>query len=513
MAKLTRPKIILLGILLALAGGAGYFFLINPKQTQFHPAVTLHGKSIGGEEDATVEMVLAEFEKGLETEEFALTRGEEEWKIPLETLGVGFAEDETRAKIEYQSTLGVWDQRRNDPVPPSFHLNVSACEKALNGIKIPYTGPQDAAVYYDGEVKIKAGKDEEEFRPAVTCNAILATLKEGQFSSEVKMFTTAPKIQTAHLEAILPQVQGIVSQPVALTNGSHRWEISPAKLFSFLTFTRNPKKDAVEVGWSAAALDRFLSAVAADTDSNNPAPHLGRCETLIWTGGYRLEKTAVKNFLKNLKDGSPRTLTLKVDYFASSVKKIKPVSSSGQNGSIYLTYDDGMTYSGKIMNLAACYGVKVTFFVIGSRAGVDAAAMRRAIANGHAVQSHGYIHDAYSYATGHSYSWQYNDIQRSVSVIQSITGVRPTYFRPPGGNHNANTYKAAAANGVKVILWGVTSIDTVYTSPTALCRNVLRGAAPNRSVLAHSNKSATVAALPCVVEGLARAGYSMKALW
>jgi peptidoglycan-N-acetylmuramic acid deacetylase len=164
------------------------------------------------------------------------------------------------------------------------------------------------------------------------------------------------------------------------------------------------------------------------------------------------------------------------------------------------------------MNLAGCYKIKVAFFVIGQRASADAGAMRLAIANGHGVQSHGYEHAAYDYASGHSYSWQYNDIRKSVNAITVITGIRPTYFRPPGGNHNENTRKAAAANGVRMILWNTTSIDTVTYAPSQICRNVIYHLTSSGTVLMHSTKSSTVAALPCIIKGIANAGYSMAAL-
>jgi len=113
-----------------------------------------------------------------------------------------------------------------------------------------------------------------------------------------------------------------------------------------------------------------------------------------------------------------------------------------------------------------------------------------------------------------SYDWQYNDINQSISAITGVTGVRPTYFRPPGGNRSASTYAAASANGVNLILWGDASADATVggLSSSTTCANVLAGAYPGASVLMHSTKSSTAEALPCIAEGLAAKGYNMQAL-
>jgi len=526
VVKITRPKILLIAIVLITLSTVGYFAVTSRKEIAWvaeavlgsakpYFTATVDGTSISNAETASIDETLTSVGEELKTQTFTLTRGDGKWEIFLQDLGINFDKAETLEKINQQSTLGFWDRlslalsqgSNNLPIPLGFDLDVSKCSKALSNIKIPYTGPKNASVYYDGGVKIKKGTDGEEFRPEVTCNAILATVEGGQYSSEVKMFTTGPEIKTSYFEAILPQINGIVSKPVTLTYGSNHWEVSPEKLFSFLTFKLNKDKSALTIGWSDSKLNSYISGIAATTNSDNPMPKLGNCETLLWIGGHRLDEVGTKNTLESLKSGSSRSYTLKVDYFSSSVKKITKVHPG--NKTIYLTYDDGMTYSDQIMHIASCYGIKVTFFAIGQRASLDAGPMRRAIAMGDAVQSHGYVHDPYSYGTGHSYSWQYDDIRHSIQVIQAITGVRPTWFRPPGGNRNNDTYKAAAANNIKVILWGVTSIDTKYTSPAKLCQNILGGALPGRTVLSHSTKSATVAALPCVIEGLARAGYTM----
>ena len=72
-------------------------------------------------------------------------------------------------------------------------------------------------------------------------------------------------------------------------------------------------------------MDKLISSFAKYTNSDNPAPKLGRCETLVWAGGYRLDKDGAKAIFENLEVNSPRSYSLKVDHFGSTIQKITPV--------------------------------------------------------------------------------------------------------------------------------------------------------------------------------------------
>jgi len=280
------------------------------------------------------------------------------------------------------------------------------------------------------------------------------------------------------------------------------------QLFDLLEISK--KDSGVQVSWSSTKLDELVNNIATEVNTYDSSPALGACQTLVSNGGHWLDKEAVKKMFTSLGADSARSYTLPIAYSAPVIHTISPVSS-GNSGTIYLTFDDGLTYGNQIMNYAACYGVKVTFFELGVLANRDATALHRAIAEGHAVQSHGYEHALYDYGQ-RSYDWEYNDIKQSVDTITNITGVRPTYFRPPGGNRSATTYDAASANGINLILWGVSSGDGANIGTSATCSNVLARAFSGATVLLHSSKGDSAAAVPCIIEGLAAQGYSMQAL-
>ena len=125
---------------------------------------------------------------------------------------------------------------------------------------------------------------------------------------------------------------------------------------------------------------------------------------------------------------------------------------------IALTFDDGPkpyvlmgTRSGKgtgsqsLLGLLDQQGIKATFFVMGWRLSknadekcrkVDGGVCREAAEEehrrGHEIENHTYGHgDFRLMVKRYGEEWVLNDIERASTIIQSITGDKPTYLRPP----------------------------------------------------------------------------------
>jgi peptidoglycan/xylan/chitin deacetylase (PgdA/CDA1 family) len=368
----------------------------------------------------------------------------------------------------------------------------------------------NAALYYDTTIKVKPDITGERLNPARTCQLMQQAIKQNKYAAVAAIDVVNADITSSDITAQLPAINGLAGRLITFKSASYTRTVSSEELLSFLTVSKEPGK-TLTVGWDEAKLDALAADIAGHVDTFT-TPALGNCEVLVSSGGTRLDRKAVKDAITSLGADKPTTYALKTYAVAAKTRSRSAVAITGTKGVVYLTYDDGMTFGSTIMNYAACYGVKVTFFEIGARVGTDAALLQRAIAEGHAVQSHGYTHAVKDYGSGHDYTWQFNDIKQSIDAITDVTGVRPTYFRPPGGNRTADTYAAAANNGLKLILWSVTSADTSGNTSSDVCRNVLNGAKAGYNVLMHSSKQKTANAMPCIVEGLAARGYSMQAL-
>lgn len=485
-------------------------------QAKTYSGVTVLGKNVGGLDKNGLVQQLDKLKSEFESKKVTMVNGKNKWVFDSKKLGVTFDVKSTNQSVLHLNSLSLLDKYRlvtgssSPVVTPTILVNNKDCVKELSVIPPTQIAPIDASIYFEKGFKIKSDHSGTKFNADLTCKEMPKRLATGASIFNVSLDIFPANITKADLKPKLTVVQSMVGEPLTLNSGNYQQTFTTEQLSALISISKSGSE--VKVYWSSDKLDEIVNGIAEKVNTYTAVPALGACQYVSSSGGNWLDKAATKKIFTDLGAGKPRSYNLLMGNHAQVIGTRSPVAQ-GNSGTIYLTYDDGLTYGDRIMNIASCYGIKVTFFELGTRVGTDAAPLRRAIAEGHAVQSHGYEHAAYDYGD-HSYDWQYNDISQSISAIMGVTGVRPTYFRPPGGNRSTSTYTAASANGVNLILWGDASRDSAPSGVTSsvTCANVLAGAYPGASVLMHSTKSSTAEALPCIVEGLAARGYNMQAL-
>ena len=485
-------------------------------QAKTYPKASVLSVSVGNLDSKQLDIEISKLKSDFENKDITLTNLKDSWVFKPSKLGLSFDLQATINSVMQLNQLGFIDKLKllkgdiSSTIKPVLLVNNQECINALSVIPVVQTASEDALVYFDKDLKIKSDTSGYKFNAGLTCQELPKQLANNLFTHDVYSDVSVANITKADIELKFPQIQAMISEPLILKSGSYQQTFTTEQLLATLSITKLDSD--LKIDWSTDKLDEVINNMAGKINTYIGASSLGGCQYLASNGGSWLDKDATKKIFVDLGTGKPRSYDLSVAYHEPVVKTRTPLAP-GKKGTIYLTYDDGMTYSNQIMNYAACYGIKVTFFEIGMKAEADAVALRRAIAEGHAVQSHGYEHALYDYGS-RSYDWQYEDMSKSINIIKSITGIRSTYFRPPGGNRSATTYDAASANGLSLILWGDASRDSAPTGVTSAltCSNVLAGAYPGASVLMHSTNKSTAEALPCIAEGLAARGYSMSAL-
>jgi peptidoglycan/xylan/chitin deacetylase (PgdA/CDA1 family) len=145
---------------------------------------------------------------------------------------------------------------------------------------------------------------------------------------------------------------------------------------------------------------------------------------------------------------------------------------------IALTFDDGPkpyvlmgTRTGKgvsspsLLSLLDKQNVKATFFVMGWRlsknadakcrqddGGVCREAAEEEHRRGHEIENHTFGHgDFRLMVKRYGEEWVLNDIERASTIIQSITGVKPSYLRPPDWTIWPELQKKIEARGYHVM--------------------------------------------------------------
>ncbi|WP_426563617.1 polysaccharide deacetylase family protein [Angustibacter sp. McL0619] len=168
---------------------------------------------------------------------------------------------------------------------------------------------------------------------------------------------------------------------------------------------------------------------------------------------------------------------------------------------VYLTFDDGPDpeWTPQILALLARYDVRATFFEIGQevrRHPHTAAAVRAA---GQAVGSHTMHHRKLTKLSGATLAGELDAGLPGVSCL-----------RPPFGVVDAHVRAAAAARGLRIVLWNVDTDDWARPGAKSIEKELLKHAKPGRTVLMHDgggDRSQTLAALKVVLPQLVARGY------
>lgn len=104
------------------------------------------------------------------------------------------------------------------------------------------------------------------------------------------------------------------------------------------------------------------------------------------------------------------------------------------------------------------YGVKATFFLLGSWADAYIEEVTKIHDAGHEIGNHSYSHNDMPSMT---YENILLDIQKCNETVRNITGNSPTLFRAPSGSYDNKTISAAESLGMYTIQWDVEPPATV----------------------------------------------------
>ena len=171
---------------------------------------------------------------------------------------------------------------------------------------------------------------------------------------------------------------------------------------------------------------------------------------------------------------------------------------------IALTFDDGpsVPYTGQILDLLGERSVKATFFVCGQNVELYPELARRIVTEGHSIGNHTYSHP-FLYLLGPRATSE--EIDRTQSIIEEVTGVRPKFFRPPYGIRWFGLSRILGERGLTLVQWSVTGYDWKNRREEIVAA-ALKGLQPGAIMLFHDIHAETVAALPVILEGVKAAG-------
>lgn len=201
------------------------------------------------------------------------------------------------------------------------------------------------------------------------------------------------------------------------------------------------------------------------------------------------------------------------------------IVGSDTNKFAYLTFDDGPSANTvKILDFLKANNIKATFFVLGKNNQDEI--YKRIVNEGHTLAIH---------SNTHAYDTIYQsvdnfmaDITSLSNMLEKVTGVKPSIMRFPGGSNNTISHKYGGGNIMNQIIpavtdagftyfdWNVDSLDASANKQdkNVIVQSVLNGAQGKNEavILMHDApaKTTTVDALPEIVEGLRKQGFSFR---
>ncbi len=201
-----------------------------------------------------------------------------------------------------------------------------------------------------------------------------------------------------------------------------------------------------------------------DSHGNNPADPTASGAVLIntpapVTGGNETGAPATP---------TAQTISPQPSVSVSAVPGGKTSSNPNYAGKklLAITFDDGPhgTYTPKILDMLKEKGVNVTFFVLGEnlQSAGQKAILKRESDEGHEIASHSYNHPDFKGLTADQIAEQ---LQKTDSVINEVTGKSPILFRPPYGSYN----QAISQQSQKaIVLWSIDSRDWDHISAKSI---------------------------------------------
>ncbi len=176
---------------------------------------------------------------------------------------------------------------------------------------------------------------------------------------------------------------------------------------------------------------------------------------------------------------------------------------------IALTFDDGphKCYTPEILDILDEYGVKATFFVIGSNCEDNLAIVQREIDSGHEIGNHTYSHP---HLTKIKAERLFSELIKTENILFELGEYRPKLFRPPEGIYSLTVSKTLERLDYIPILWTVDTTDWKLPSAEKIADTVLKNISSGEIILCHdfvSGKSNTPDALRIFIPKLLEQGY------
>lgn len=187
---------------------------------------------------------------------------------------------------------------------------------------------------------------------------------------------------------------------------------------------------------------------------------------------------------------------------------------------VALTFDDGPkpVITEAILKILRAYQMKATFFVVGKQAVQYPELILQIDKEGHELANHSYTHPCLTNLSTENITLE---IKKTNDILEKLTKKCPMFFRPPGGNINANILNIVQNLGMKTAFWSLNAQDYFHPNvirqlspeiPNSKLGETLEDSIafflkPGSIVLLHNGDAGTVAVLPNLLKRIQEMGF------
>lgn len=188
------------------------------------------------------------------------------------------------------------------------------------------------------------------------------------------------------------------------------------------------------------------------------------------------------------------------------------LSNTQQEKILYLTFDDGPVPDviERLLDLLDKYQIKVTFFIIGSRAERTPDLLHEIHKRAHTIANHSYSHPAFHKI---SHAEKIIEIDKTNLIIKQVTGKPCRLFRAPQGRWDKRLIFALLLKKITAVHWSRDSMDFLKEPAHKIVERLLKQPVKSGDIiLFHDDNVRCIDALDLLIPQWLEQGYRFSAL-
>lgn len=191
--------------------------------------------------------------------------------------------------------------------------------------------------------------------------------------------------------------------------------------------------------------------------------------------------------------------TIAAVYFGNKIKKLPIYAVDTDESQLSISFDAawGADKTREIISICNTYEVKATFFLVGFWIEAYPEMVMEIYNNGFEIGLHSNTHPDMAKLR---ISEMKLELETNSKLLEDITGVKPTLFRPPFGSYNNQLLELCESMNIKCIQWDVDSLDWKGLSASQIAGRVSSKSRKGSIVLFHNNSDNIIDGLKMVLE-------------